>query len=261
MVGCRRPISKPLPPSTTRWSMDTFCPTTEVCPITMPVAWSSSSPWPRLAAGWMSTAGGSDGSEGRDKLVSDQARQRQAKRLPCCAVPCWAALHCAMLCYAVLTVEHLGHAALQVVRHVPPPLAPHPVRDAVRLDRLRALMRQQAWGFERGRWGKMQRCKPFGGKRAPEGQRQVQASRDKAKALTWKPLKKSSALVYVSHATSRSRAACRSAASVTAMLGSDCRGRTQGRAIGAGCQHACMHACMQASSKHQRARRLRQYCH
>lgn len=32
MVGCRLPISKPLPPRTTLWSMDTLSPTTDVWP-------------------------------------------------------------------------------------------------------------------------------------------------------------------------------------------------------------------------------------
>ena len=44
------------PPSVTLCRMDTLFPTTAVSPMTKPVPWSSRTPLPILAAGWMSTA-------------------------------------------------------------------------------------------------------------------------------------------------------------------------------------------------------------
>mmetsp|Transcript_21868 Transcript_21868/g.65432 ORF Transcript_21868/g.65432 Transcript_21868/m.65432 type:complete len:313 (-) Transcript_21868:708-1646(-) len=54
-VGWRMPSPVPEPPRLTWCSIDTLSPTTAVSPITTPVAWSSSTPRPIIAPGWIST--------------------------------------------------------------------------------------------------------------------------------------------------------------------------------------------------------------
>mmetsp|Transcript_10871 Transcript_10871/g.32311 ORF Transcript_10871/g.32311 Transcript_10871/m.32311 type:complete len:279 (-) Transcript_10871:798-1634(-) len=56
ILGCRSPMSLPVPPSVTFCSSEQLSPITAVSPMTTPVPWSSRMPLPMRAAGWISTA-------------------------------------------------------------------------------------------------------------------------------------------------------------------------------------------------------------
>mmetsp|Transcript_8588 Transcript_8588/g.23071 ORF Transcript_8588/g.23071 Transcript_8588/m.23071 type:complete len:274 (+) Transcript_8588:197-1018(+) len=71
ILGCRSPVSLPVPPKVTFCSMEQLSPMTAVSPMTTPVPWSRRMPLPMRAPGWMSTANTSE-----DLLCSARAMTR-----------------------------------------------------------------------------------------------------------------------------------------------------------------------------------------